>query len=129
MTIRQRKYAVKLYQRRIKEDPNYTEEIFGKELFQHFYEVQQSAAVIDRPNSFDPFIMSLQISKLWQALSIEMRNLVDYSGMKMSEFSERFVIPYRTLQDWCNDTNPCPVYTKLMLCEILGLLSVEVTVK
>ncbi len=129
MTIRQRKYAVKLYQRRIKEDPNYTEEMFGNELLQHCHEVQQSATVISHPIYFDPFSMSLQISKLWRALSMEMRDLVENSGMKMSEFSERFVIPYRTLQDWCNGTNPCPVYTKLMLCEILGLISVEVTVK
>ena len=125
MTIRQRKYAVKLYQRRIKEDPNYTETEFGNELLQHFHQAQQSVKGISSLNVFDPFTMSLQISKLWRALSMEMKDVVAYSGMKMSEFSDRFVIPYRTLQDWCNGTNPCPVYTKLMLCEILGLISVE----
>ena len=129
MTTGQRKYAVKLYQRRIKEDPDYTEAMFGNEVYQHFLDVQQDATEISKPNAFDPFTMSLQISKLWRALSMDMKDVVAYSGMKMSEFSERFVIPYRTLQDWCNGTNPCPIYTKLMLCEILGIISVEVTVK
>ena len=115
MTIKQRKYAVKLYQRRIKEDPDYTKEMFGRELLRHFQEVQQKAVVISRPNLDDPFIMSLDISKLWKALSMDMRDIVEYSGMKMSEFSERFVIPYRTLQDWCNGTNNCTIYTKLMM--------------
>ena len=50
-------------------------------------------------------------------------DIVRYSGLKMSEFAARYVIPYRTLQACCNGTNPCPIYTRIMLCELLGILS------
>ena len=52
-----------------------------------------------------------------------MRDIVELNGGNMAKFSRRFCIPYRTLQAWCDGTNECPVYIKLMICEIMGLYS------
>ena len=118
MTDKQRKYAVKLYLKRIAENPDYSEEEFRSEVQQHFNEDLNPLY-----NAYDPFALWLSISNLWRALNISPADIVRYSGLKMSEFAARYVIPYRTLQAWCNGTTPCPIYTRIMLCELLGILS------
>ena len=118
MKNKDRKYAVKLYLRRIEEDPNYTESEFGSEIIQHLNERPLSPQTV-----YDPFGMYSSISNLWNALNMSPSEIVEYSGLKMSEFAARYVIPYRTLQAWCDGTNPCPIYIRIMLCELLGILS------
>ena len=118
MTDKQRKYAVKLYLRKIKENPDYYEEEFASEIINHLNE-----RGIGHPEGpYDPFHMYSDISNLWDSLNMTPAEIVKYSGQKMSKFAERFVIPYRTLQAWCDGTNPCPIYTRIMLCELLGIL-------
>lgn len=117
MTDKQRKYAVKLFLKRTKEDPEYTEREFAAEVQQHINET------IKLPQgAYDPFSLWASIANLWRALNMSPADIVSYSGMKMSKFAARFVIPYRTLQAWCDGTNPCPIYTRIMLCELLGIL-------
>ena len=70
--------------------------------------------------TFDPMSFYFAIQRLWNCLEISMKDLVSKSGMDMAKFSRRFCIPYRTLQSWCDGTNPYPVYTKLMIIEILN---------
>ncbi|MBR0420315.1 MAG: hypothetical protein IJI66_14230 [Erysipelotrichaceae bacterium] len=119
MTDKQRKYAIKLYLRRLKENPDYSENEFGSEVLQHF-----SEKPLGSPGSvYEPFAMYSDISNLWKALNMSPAEIVKYSGQKMSKFAERFVIPYRTIQAWCDGTNPCPIYTRIMLCELLGILN------
>ena len=120
MTDKQRKYAVKLYLRRIEENPDYSEEEFRSEVEQH---INENFALNPLYNAYDPFALWLNISNLWRALNMTPADIVQYSGLKMSEFSARYVIPYRTLQAWCDGTNPCPIYIRIMLCELLGILS------
>ena len=121
MTAQQRKYAVKLYQRRIEEDPNYSEAMFYSEIAKHFREQWPNPKFY-----FDPFSLKNQVNKLWVAISMDMKDVVKRSGMNMRQFSDRFFIPYRTLQAWCDETNPCPLYTKLLLCDALGYIPVDV---
>ena len=106
-------FAVKCFQ---KEKGNYTFEDFWSDLVEHKRR---------RPgvrSSYDPFILSSYAKNLWEVLNMSMREIVDRSKMSMADFARRFCIPYRTLQAWCDGTNECPIYTKLMICEILGLL-------
>jgi hypothetical protein len=47
------------------------------------------------------------------------------SGLNMTQLSKRFKIPYKTIQHWVatgNEHRECPVYIRLMMQEILGLL-------
>ena len=124
MKDKQRKYAVKLYQRMIKENPNYTEQEFVNEVKDHI------DATIKLPkDAYEPFSLYKQLDDLWKCLSMNIIDIVNYSKLKMSKFATRYCIPYRTLQAWCDGTNPCPVYTKLLLCENLGLITIEKTIE
>ncbi len=119
MKNKQRKFAVKLYLRRIEEDPNYSENQFAAEVQQYMNENFSSNPLY---NAYDPFSLWADIANLWKALNMSPYEIVEYSGLKMSEFAARYVIPYRTLQAWCDGTNPCPIYIRIMLCELLGIL-------
>lgn len=117
MKDKQRKYAVKLFQKTIKEYPDYTEEEFVKDVETHLMSLP-----LTPNNYFDPYSLWSALHELWRALNMSMRDVVEYSGLKMSKFATRYCIPYRTLQAWCDGTNPCPIYIKIMLCELLGLI-------
>jgi len=118
MTNKQRKHAIKLYLRKIKENPNYSIEEFGREIIDHINE-----RGLGHPEGpYDPFRMHSDILNLWDFLNMSPAEIVNHSGMMMSKFAERFVIPYRTLQAWCDGTNPCPIYMKILLAESTGLL-------
>lgn len=112
-------YAVKNYQKKNKAgDYSYIE--FLADIKEH----------IDRRpfpyNMYEPFILEKKISDLWRVLEMSMRDLVEYSKLDMAKFARRFCIPYRTLQAWCDGTNPCPVYIKMMIAEILKIYTRDV---
>lgn len=107
------KYAVKRY-KKAKSEGNYTIEQFYKDVEDY----KKS-----RPMPFctyDPFGLVVYVQSLWNTLEMSMAEVVEKSGMDMAKFSRRFVIPYRTVQAWCDGTNECPIYIKMMICEILG---------
>lgn len=107
-------YAVKTYQKKAKTG-NYSYEEFVRDIREHLSQ---------RPspyNSYDPFSLKVRTSRLWNLLEMNMRELVEYSKFDMAKFSRRFCIPYRTLQAWCDGTNPCPIYIKMMIGEILRM--------
>ncbi len=109
-------YAVKLYQKKSKSgDYSYEEFV---------YDIRERLSRRPLPfNSFDPFILMSQTRNLWRLLEMSMREIVAYSKLDMAKFSRRYCIPYRTLQAWCDGTNPCPIYIKMMLGEILKMYS------
>lgn len=119
MTDNEIYFAAKLYQKNQK-DRNYSYEDFLADIAEH---KRRSPSDFSSPH---PVAMGAELERLWKILNMTMREVVDYSGMNMSKFSKRFCIPYRTLQAWCDGTNPCPVYVKLMLCELLGIMPTRV---
>jgi len=107
-------YAVKTYQKKSL-TRSYCYEEFLADIEEHLNR---------RPlpySAYDPFILRKQTSELWKVLEMSMRDLIAHSKLDMAKFSRRFCIPYRTLQAWCDGTNPCPVYIKMMIAEILKL--------
>ena len=112
-------FAVKNYQKR-KKAGDYNKMEFLADIKDH----------LDRRplpyNMYDPFILQAQTSKLWNVLEMSMRDLVEKSNLDMAKFARRFCIPYRTLQAWCDGTNPCPVYIKMMIAEILKMYTRDV---
>ena len=73
MTDKQRKYAVKLYLRRIEENPDYSEEEFRSEVEQH---INENFALNPLYNAYDPFALWLNISNLWRALNMTPADIV-----------------------------------------------------
>ena len=108
-------YAVKIYQKKSKIS-DYCYEEFCRDISEH---------IRRRPmplGCYDSFILGAQMSKLWKVLNMSVFDIVKYSKLNMAKFSRRFCIPYRTLQTWCNGTNPCPIYVKLMLAKIINVV-------
>ena len=44
--------------------------------------------------------------------------IYDY-GFTKASFSHRFCVPIRTVENWCNQTNKCPSYTRLLFLNAL----------
>lgn len=44
------------------------------------------------------------------------------AGLSQRKLAEHFLIPYRTMENWCGGVSECPLYTRLMMQRILGLL-------
>ena len=106
-------HAVRFYQRE-KKNGGCTWEEFMQEI---------------RSNSVSYTPLSAAPSILWKALNMEISDLVKESGKDMAKFARRFCIPYRTLQAWCDGSNECPIYIKLMICEIMGYLRLVRTIQ
>lgn len=47
------------------------------------------------------------------------------AGMSQRKLAERFGIPYRTMENWCEGRRKCPDYVKMMMQEILGLITTQ----
>ena len=106
-------FAVKLYKKNSK-NSSFSIDDFAREIEEHKHRRPAPQCY------YEPFSLHLAIKKLWDVLSMSMKEIVEASGLDMAKFSRRFCIPYRTLQAWCDGTNPCPIYVKLMICEILN---------
>lgn len=56
------------------------------------------------------------------------KELIAAAGLNQSEFSRRFRIPLRTVQDWCGGQRKMPEYLKFMCAEILKIIDVEIII-
>ena len=61
------------------------------------------------------------IKNIHKITHIKPRELISESGMSQTRFAERFMIPLRTVQNWCGGQRTMPRYEKFMLAVILGL--------
>lgn len=63
------------------------------------------------------------LGQLWDAAHRSCKEIAAAAGMSQRKLAERFVIPYKTMEDWCRGTRTPPVYTLMMMQECLGLVS------
>ena len=76
----------------------------------------------DAPDAEIPDDRLRQISSVYTAIHRSVKQIASASDMSQRKLAERFLIPYRTMEDWCSGKSKCPVYTRLMMQECLGLL-------
>lgn len=62
------------------------------------------------------------IKKIHHITHIKPRDLIAESGLTQTRFAERFMIPLRTVQNWCGGQRTMPRYVKFMFATILDLL-------
>lgn len=65
-----------------------------------------------------------ELGTLYNAARRSVKEIAAEAGLSQRALAERFAIPYRTVENWCANVRECPVYVKLMMQEILGLLKV-----
>lgn len=59
--------------------------------------------------------------KSYKASSMSVKEIAKAAGMSQTALANRFGIPRRTMEDWCRGVSKCPLYTRLMMQECLGL--------
>lgn len=62
-----------------------------------------------------------ELRHVWRYAHITVREIVQHTGLSQTDFAQRFVIPLRTIGNWCTGTSACPAYTRLMLARLCGL--------
>lgn len=62
------------------------------------------------------------ITRIHTVVHMTPAELVKTSGMTQTKFAARFMIPLRTVQNWCGGQRTMPRYEKFMFATILDLL-------
>ena len=66
-----------------------------------------------------------ELSMIWEAYHMTIRDLRTAAALSRCEFSRRFCIPIRTVENWeCTGPNAreCPAYVRLLIAEAIGLM-------
>lgn len=62
------------------------------------------------------------IGAIYDAMHRSVREIAAAAGMSQRKLAERFMIPYRTMENWCGGQNPCTDYARVMMQQLLGLM-------
>lgn len=66
-----------------------------------------------------------QLGQIWDAYHRSVKEIAAAAGLSGRKLAERFCIPYRTMEDWSAGKSTCPIYTRLMMQECLGIIMVQ----
>lgn len=62
------------------------------------------------------------ITKIHTVVWMTPKELISAAGLNQTGFARRFMIPLRTVQEWCGLRRTMPLYLKLMAAELLNIL-------
>ena len=62
------------------------------------------------------------VGAIYDAMHRSVRDIASAAGMSQRKLAERFIIPYRTMENWCGGQNPCTDYARVMMQQLLGLM-------
>lgn len=62
------------------------------------------------------------LGKIWDSANRSVKQIASDAGISQRKLAERFSIPYRTVENWSTGSRTCPLYVRLMMQELLGLL-------
>lgn len=77
------------------------------------------------PEDSDLSVTASELILIWEAYHMTIRDLRTAVGLSRREFSRRFCIPIRTVENWeCTGPNSreCPTYVRLLIAEAIGLM-------
>lgn len=78
------------------------------------------------PENGPPAQLMDTLRSIYTAVHRTIREIIEASGLSQAAFARRYCIPKRTVENWCSGVNDCPLYTRLLFQESLGLLQVDV---
>ncbi len=61
------------------------------------------------------------LRSIYTAATRTVREIVGASGLTQAAFAERWCIPLRTVENWCTGRRECPLYTRLMMQQCMGV--------
>ena len=77
------------------------------------------------PEDSDLSVTASELVPIWEAYHMTIRDLRTAAGLSRIDFSRRFRIPIRTIENWeCTGPNSreCPTYVRLLIAEAIGLM-------
>lgn len=63
-----------------------------------------------------------ELHTIWDAVHRTVKEIAADAGLSQRKLAERFCIPYRTVENWAAGSRECPIYVRLMMQQILGLI-------
>lgn len=75
----------------------------------------------DEPDAEIPADRIELLGRIWDRTHRTFAEIRETSGMTYRELAQRFCIPVRTMEDWSAGRRQAPLYTMLMIQEILGI--------
>lgn len=60
------------------------------------------------------------LGDLWDVAHASIRDIRAYTGLKRTDFALRYLIPYRTIENWERGDSQCPDYVRLLLAQATG---------
>ncbi len=63
-----------------------------------------------------------ELRRVWDALHRSARDIWQASGLSQRKLAEKFCIPYRKMERWCNGVSNPPDHDRIMMQRLLGLL-------
>lgn len=79
----------------------------------------------DGPEDEIPQDRLAQLGRIYDAVHRSVKDIAAAAGISAREMAARFCIPQRTMENWCMGVNKCPLYTRLLLQQAMGLLATE----
>ena len=64
------------------------------------------------------------LRSIYTAVNRTPKEIVAASGLSQAAFAERYCIPKRTVENWCSGARECPIYTRLLIQRVEGLLKI-----
>lgn len=63
------------------------------------------------------------LRSIYTAATRTPKEIVSLSGLSQAAFAERWCIPRRTVEDWCRGIAKCPLYTRLLMQQGMGIFT------
>lgn len=60
------------------------------------------------------------LGAIWDMAHARVRDIRAYTGLTRTDFALRYLIPYRTIENWERGDNQCPDYIRLLLAQATG---------
>lgn len=60
------------------------------------------------------------LGALWDVAHASIREIRAYTGLTRTNFALRYLIPYRTVENWERGDSQCPDYVRLLLAQVTG---------
>lgn len=67
-----------------------------------------------------------ELGQIWDAAHRSVRQILADAGLSQIQFAKRFLIPLRTVENWCGERHACTIYDRMMFQQLMGLLRINI---
>lgn len=79
----------------------------------------------DDPEAEIPAERMEQLGMVWDAVHRPVSEIVAETGLSQAAFAQLYMIPLRTVENWCTGSRECRIYDRIFLQEAVGLLHLD----